>query len=82
MSLDIEWDQKAFKFLDKLQKDIAERILDKLEAVKEDPFRYLEHYEGEGYKLRIGDYRMLVDVDFEKKTIIIQVFDKRGRVYK
>ena len=82
MSFDIEWDQKAFKFLDKLQKDIAERILDKLEAVKEDPFRYLEHYEGEGYKLRIGDYRMLVDVDFEKKTIIIQVFDKRGRVYK
>ena len=82
MSLDIEWDQKAFKFLDKLQKDIAERILDKLEAVKEDPFRYLEHYEGEGYKLRIGDYRMLVDVDFGKEIIIIQVFDKRGRVYK
>jgi len=82
MSFAIEWDQKAFKFLDKLQKDVAERILDKLEEVREDPFRYLEHYEGEGYKLRIGDYRMLVDVNFEKETIIIQVFDKRGRIYK
>lgn len=82
MSYSIEWDSKALKYLQNLQKDKAIRVLEKLDNVKEDPFRYLEHYEGEGYKLRIGDERMIVDVDFNKKILTIQVFDKRGRIYK
>jgi len=82
MSYSIEWDQKAFKFLDKLQKDLGLRILDKLEEIKENPFRYLEHYEGEGYKLRIGDYRALIDVDSKKRILFVRVLDKRGRIYK
>jgi len=82
MSFAIEWDQKAFKFLDKLQKDVAERILDKLEEVREDPFRYLEHYEGDGYKFRIGDYRALIDADIENRILIVRILDKRGRIYK
>ncbi|MEK6871761.1 MAG: hypothetical protein AABX16_02560 [Nanoarchaeota archaeon] len=68
--------------MNNLQKDIAQRIIDKLEKIKEDPFRYLEHFEGEGYKLRIGDYRMLIDVNQKNKMLTIQVFDKRGRIYK
>jgi len=83
MSYSIEWDPKPFKFLNKLPKEVAMRILRKLDSVKENPFRYLEHYEGEDvYKLRIGDYRMLIDIDFENKILTIQVFDKRGRIYK
>jgi mRNA-degrading endonuclease RelE of RelBE toxin-antitoxin system len=40
------------------------RINKKLQDIREDPFRYLEHYEREDvYKLRIGDYRALIDVD-------------------
>ena len=68
--------------MNNLQKDIAQRIIDKLEKIKEDPFRYLEHFEGKGYKLRIGDYRMLIDVNQKNKMLTIQVFDKRGRIYK
>ena len=65
MSYSIEWDKKPKKFLNNLQRDIAERILNKLDEVKENPFRYLEHFEGvDVYKLRIGDYRFLIDVDF------------------
>ncbi|MEK6924670.1 MAG: hypothetical protein AABW71_00345 [Nanoarchaeota archaeon] len=47
-----------------------------------DPFRFLEHFEGEDYKLRIGDYRMLIDIDFKRKILFVRVFDKRGRIYK
>lgn len=83
MSFEIILDSKADKFLDKLQKDIALRIINKLEQVKEDPFRYLEHYEGEyDYKLRIGDYRVLIDIDFTRRILFVRVIDKRGRVYK
>lgn len=82
MSYSVEWDPKALKFLEKLPKNIAERILKKLDVIKENPFRYLEHYEGDYYKLRIGDYRALIDINLKNKTLIIQVFDKRGRIYK
>lgn len=46
MNYSIEWDQKPFKFLQKLERHVVERIIDKLDKVAEDPFRYLEHYEG------------------------------------
>ncbi len=79
---EIKWKPSPLKFLESLQKDVALRILDKLEEIKENPFRYLGHYEGEYYKLRIGDFRMLLDLDFNNKCLIIEVFDKRGRIYK
>lgn len=83
MSYSLKWNPKPIKYLEKLPKNISIRILEKLDSVKEDPFRYLEHYEGENvYKLRIGNYRLLIDVDFSNKALIIRVFDHRGRVYK
>ncbi len=82
MSFSIEWDERALNFLKKLQRDVSERILKKIKSIKENPFHFLEHYEGEYYKLRIGDYRALVDIDFNNRILTIQVLDKRGRVYK
>ncbi len=75
-------DENANGFLKKLPNDIAKRIFNKVESIKENPFHYLEHYEGEYYKLRIGDYRALIDIDFNKKILTVQVLDKRGRIYK
>ena len=82
MTYSVEWDSKAFDFLNKLQKDVAGRILKKIDEIKGNPFRFLEHYEGKGYKIRIGDYRALVDIDIKNKILTIQVLDKRGRIYK
>ena len=82
MSYSIEWHPQAFKFLENLPMDIAERILEKLDIVKEEPFRFLQHFEGEHYKLRIGDYRALIDIDFKQKILFIRVLDKRSRIYK
>lgn len=82
MSYSVKLDKQAEDFLDKLQMDIAERIVNKLNEIKENPFRYFEHYEGDHYKLRIGDYRALIDVDFDRKILFVRVIDKRGRIYK
>jgi mRNA interferase RelE/StbE len=82
MSFSIEWDENARDFLNKLPKNIAKRIFDKVESIKENPFRFLEHYEGEYYKLRIGDYRALIDINFNNNILTVQVLDKRGRIYK
>lgn len=82
-SFKIEWHPRASKNLSKLPQELIKRVFKKLDLVKEDPFRFLEHFEGENvYKLRIGDYRALIDVDFKNKILFVQVFDKRGRVYK
>jgi len=42
------------KFLSKQPNKTAERILDKLDSIEEHPFHYLEHFEGEGYKLNFA----------------------------
>lgn len=81
MSYYIIWHPKAAKYLESLPHGTAKRILDKFDEVAVDPFRYLEHFEGEGYKLRIGDYRAILDVDLQNKILKVRVFDKRGRIY-
>lgn len=71
------------RFLEKLQKDISERIKSKLRIVAEEPFYFLEQYRDEKlYKLRIGDYRVLIDVDFKNKILYVQFLDHRSRIYK
>jgi mRNA interferase RelE/StbE len=79
----IEWHPQAFKNLDGLSRELIGRVLKKLDAVAKDPFRFLEHYEGDKvYKLRIGDYRALIDVDKEQDVLSVQQFDHRSRIYK
>ena len=83
MTYSVEWHPKTRKFLRKLPKDVSARIVLKVKEMKEEPFRYLEHYEGaDVYKLRVGDYRLLIDVDFANKNLKIRVLDHRGRIYK
>jgi mRNA interferase RelE/StbE len=81
MNFKIKFSKQATKFIRNLPNDIKERIKKKFKEVSEDPFRYLEHYEGDDcYKLRIGNFRALIDVDND--TLFVRIFDKRGRIYK
>lgn len=82
MSWEIRFSNQATKFIRGLQEDIKKRIKDKFSEISNNPFHYLEHYEGDYYKIRIGDYRALIDIDFERKILFVRVFDKRGRIYK
>jgi len=83
MTFEVKWNPNAAKIFSQLSKDVIKNVFKKLDKIKEDPFRYLEHFEGKDfYKLRFGDYRALVDVDFHNKVLKIEVFDKRSRVYK
>ena len=83
MSFEIKFSKNAVKFLRKLPQDILNRIKSKFNEISLEPFRYLKHFEGENcYKLRIGDYRGLIDVNFDKKILFVRVFDKREKVYK
>ena len=83
MAFNVIWHNNARKFLRQLQKGDSERIVKKMQSVQEDPFRYLEHFEGDNsFKLRIGDFRLLIDVKLDRRLLVIKVLDKRGRIYK
>ncbi len=79
----ISWSPNSTKFLRKLPKELSKRIVLKVNSIKKNPFIYLEHYEGDNfYKLRVGDYRLLVDIDLSKKILKIQVIGHRNKIYK
>ena len=83
MSYKVKLHPNVVKFLGKLPRDISERIKNKLKEIRENPFHYLEHYESEDvYKLRIGNYRALIDVDDSRKILFVRVLDKRSKIYK
>ncbi len=82
MSYTINLHPGVVKFLNKSETLLADRIRTKLNLLGEDPFRFLEHYEGNLYKLRVGDYRALIDVDQTNKKIFVRVIDHRSRIYK
>jgi len=82
MTYEIEFSSKSKKFIKNLEKEDKSRVLDKFEEIKENPFRYLEHYAGDScFKLRIGDFRFLIEVNFRRKILFVRVADKRGRIY-
>ena len=82
MTFQVVLHPQVVEFLKKTDAKLKERIRNKLKLLQITPFHFLEHYEGEYYKLRIGEYRALIDVDFEKKLIKVQVLDHRSRIYK
>lgn len=78
----IHWSNNADKFLEKLPKEISKRIVHKVNGIKDNPFHFVEHYEGGSYfKLRVGDYRVLLDIDTSKKLIEVRVVGHRGNIY-
>jgi len=79
---EIQFEKRALNFLNKLEHSIKKRIWDKLQECKQEPFRYLKHLEQiKGYKLRVGNYRIIVDVKDKIKVLHVLNIDKRSRVY-
>jgi mRNA interferase RelE/StbE len=58
------FDDKAIEFLEKIDKKNRKRIFNKIMSTKENPFHYFEKLTSkEYYKLRVGDYRVIADID-------------------
>lgn len=83
MDYEIVWDDKARDFLRKIHKEDAKRIVKKVNSIVVDPKHYLETLvEIKSYKLRVGDYRALIDLDENKKTLSVVLIGHRREIYK
>ncbi|MBI2576134.1 type II toxin-antitoxin system RelE/ParE family toxin [Candidatus Woesearchaeota archaeon] len=75
--------EKAEKQLRKLPKEIQGRILNSLERISIRPESYLERMVGNPfYKLRVGDYRVIVEIEHEKLIILVIKVGHRKNVYE
>ncbi len=77
--------QQALKNLQKLPKNIQQRIIKKLDFYisSSNPLSFAEsliNYEIGQYRFRIGDYRVIFDV--EETTLIILTVGHRREIYK
>ncbi|MBC8421444.1 MAG: type II toxin-antitoxin system RelE/ParE family toxin [Actinobacteria bacterium] len=80
---EIIFSQKAGKQLFKLEKNIQERIITALERIRIRPEAYIIKLVGDpGYKLRVGDYRLIMDIDNNNLLILIIKVGHRKNIYK
>jgi len=80
---DVLFSDKALKQLKKLEKDIQERIIAALERIRIRPETYVIKLVGDpGYKLRVGEYRVLMDIAKEKLLVLVLKVGHRKKIYK
>ena len=73
----------ALKQLGKLEKSVQERILNALERIRVRPESFTTKLVGEqGYKFRVGDYRVIMDIEKNRLNILILKMGHRKGIYK
>ena len=83
MAFELIFDKKAMKELQKLPKKIRERIFSKLIESKKDPFKFFERLSGRlDYRARIGDYRVIADIEQKKNQICVLKVGHRKNIYE
>jgi mRNA interferase RelE/StbE len=78
----IHIEKNAEDFLRKLEKKDAELILNKIYAIRDNPFRYLKRLQGNKlWRLRVADYRVIVDIIISMNKIIVIKIGHRKNIY-
>ena len=80
---DIEYSDEAIFQLKGLDTQIAKRIVQKIENTRSDPHRFFVRLVGRTeFKLRVGDYRVIAEIEENRKAIIIRSLGHRKNIYK
>lgn len=86
MTYELEFDKKALKKFDKLNPQIAEQFINKLEAILENPKIPKNKLSGSNdlykVKLRSAGYRLVYQVIDERVVVLVLDVDRRDTIYK
>ena len=78
----VEFSKIAEKQLYKLEKDIQVRIISSLERIRIRPYSYVKKLVGSPhFRLRIGDYRVILDIKPDKLIIFVIEAGHRRDIY-
>ncbi|MFH1424349.1 MAG: type II toxin-antitoxin system RelE/ParE family toxin [archaeon] len=83
MSYSISLSDKATKQLKKLNKAVVRRIIDKLKTLSSEPYsKTLPLQDSEFRRLRIGDWRIILDIADDLKEVFVVLVGKRENIYE
>lgn len=78
----IEFTTSSEKQLHKLPKDIQIRIVHALDKIRTRPFDHVTKLVGyEAYRLRVGDYRLILEIKGNKLIILVIKIGHRKNIY-
>ena len=82
----IVYSKEAVKSLQRMPRNVAQRIREKLEKIADDPFtdhpNAKKHQGREGYRLKVGDWRVIYKIQNDQLLIIVLKVAARGEAYK
>jgi len=79
---EVELTDRALKELYKLEKNLQERIVKTLERIRIRPEAHLTKLVGDSYyRLRVGDYRLIIDIENNKLILLIIKIGHRKNIY-
>ena len=83
MTWQVIWSEKSLRQLEKIGKKNAQKIYDTVLDCIEDPFKMvLRLTNSPFYRLRVGNYRVILDLQQNKMIIFIVETDHREEIYK
>jgi len=82
MTYEIIFSDRALRQLKKLEKNMQERIISVLERIRVRPEAYVTKLVRDpGYKLRVGNYRVIMDIENEMLRILVLKVGHRKNIY-
>ena len=83
MTYDILFSDISLKQLKKIEKEDKERIIKALERIRIRPEAHITKLvEDPGYRLRVGKYRVILDIDKRKLIILVLKIGHRKKFIK
>ena len=77
------YSQGAVKQLKKFPKELQQRILNSLERIRIRPHAFVKKLMGTSYyRMRVGDYRVILDIKEDIITIFVIEMGHRSTIYK
>lgn len=78
----VEFSKTAEKQIYKLEKEIQLRIISTLERIRIRPYPHIKKLVGVPYfRLRVGDYRVILDIRDDKLVIFVIEIGHRKSIY-
>ena len=80
----VKYSNQSEKFLKKSDKVLVRRVMDKIEKIMEEPIIHdAKKIEGSKgiFRVRVGNFRILYEVDYANNLIGIIKIDNRSKVY-
>lgn len=83
MTWQVIWSEKSVKQLEKIDKKTAQKIYNSILECIEDPFRFVIRLTNSPfYRMRVGNYRIILDLQQNKMIVFVVEADHRGQIYK